>query len=473
MTPIAHELALLIGRHAVIGEREELLTYECDGSTMHRFPPDAVVLPSTRDQLVEVVKFLHQRRVPFIARGAGTGLSGGTLAVHGGVIIGTTRLTRIITIDPITRTATVEPGVVNTAISKAAAPHGLHFAPDPSSQHACTVGGNVAENAGGPHCLKYGSTAHHILGLELVLPNGDIINLGGTSPARFGSDLISAVVGSEGTFGIVTRVTVKLTPNARDVRTLLAVFNTVDDATTTVSRTIASGIVPAALEMIDGTVLQALEDAFQYGFPIDAAALLIIEVDGLGPSLDRQARMIAEICNANNAREVRIGSDAANRDALWRARKKAFAALGRVTPSYYTQDGVIPRRKLPQVLRAIAEIGKKHNLRIANIFHAGDGNLHPCLLFDERDTDQRKRVLAASRDILELCVAEGGSITGEHGVGIEKLEEIGLMFTPDDLAAMRQLRGVFDSDGLCNPGKVLPDGRGCWEVDVVNRRVAL
>ena len=332
---------------------------------------------------------------------------------------------------------------------------------------------NVAENAGGPHTLKYGATAQHILGLEMVLTDGNILTIGGKKGTHPGYDLIGVITGSEGTFGVITKVIVRLLPIPVDVRTLLAVFETVHDATKTVSEIIASGIVPAALEMLDNTVLYALEEAFHYGFPLDAGSLLIIEVDGNADSLPRQAEAIKEICNQNRAREVRVAGRGADRDALWRARKRAFGALGRITPSYYTQDGVIPRHKLPEILAAIKAIGERHTLRIANIFHAGDGNLHPCILFDERDAAQRENVLAAGEEILRLCVDAGGSLSGEHGIGIEKSKAIGFMFSETDQQWMRGLRNVFNPDGLCNPGKIFPTGKTCVEVDVRHRKVAL
>jgi len=321
--------------------------------------------------------------------------------------------------------------------------------------------------------VKYGATAQHILGLEMVLPDGEVLMLGGKSAENFGYDLIGVVVGSEGTFGIVTKIIVRLLPIPQDVRTLLAVFDSVRDATQTVSDIIASGIVPAALEMIDNTVLNALEDAFHFGFPLDAGSLLIIEVDGLSASLDRQAQMIKDICAKNHSREVRAAKAGPERDALWKARKRAFGALGRITPSYYTQDGVIPRGKLPEVLEKIKAIGDAHGLRIANIFHAGDGNLHPCILFDERDDAQRKKVIAASEEILKLCIDVGGSLTGEHGIGLEKMNYTGFMFSEIDQKWMLNLRSVFDPGGLCNPGKIFPMGKSCVEVDVKHRRVAL
>ncbi|HET7152988.1 MAG TPA: FAD-linked oxidase C-terminal domain-containing protein [Candidatus Kapabacteria bacterium] len=470
---LIHDLERLLSKRGVVSRREELITYECDGSTMDKFVPDAVVFPETTQDVSHIIKYLQEKKIPFVARGAGTGLSGGILSVEGGVVISTTRMKKIIEVDPVNRCAIVEPGVVNIHISRAAAEHGLHFAPDPSSQAACTIGGNVSENAGGPHCLKYGATAQHILGLEMVLPDGEVLTLGGKSAENFGYDLIGVVVGSEGTFGIVTKIIVKLLPLPQDVRTLLAVFDSVRDATQTVSDIIASGIVPAALEMIDNTVLNALEDAFHFGFPLDAGSLLIIEVDGLAASLDRQAQVIRDICAKNNSREVRAAKAGPERDALWKARKRAFGALGRITPSYYTQDGVIPRGKLPEVLEKIKAIGDAHGLRIANIFHAGDGNLHPCILFDERDDAQRKNVIAASEEILKLCIDVGGSITGEHGIGLEKMNYTGFMFSETDQKWMLNLRSVFNPDGLCNPGKIFPMGKNCVEVDVKHRRVAL
>jgi glycolate oxidase subunit GlcD len=355
-------------------------------------------------------------------------------------------------------------GCVNVNLTKAVSGEGLHYAPDPSSQGACTVGGNVAENSGGPHTLKYGVTTNHITGLKMVLPDGEIMELGGEAEDTPGYDLVGFVVGSEGTLGIVTEVTVRLTPLPQSYRTLLAVFDTVDDCTQTVSDVIASGIMPGALEMIDQLILQAIEDAFHMGFPKDASAILIIELDGFEAGLDEDAARVRAICAKNHAREVRQAADAEERARLWVARKKGIGAAGRLAPSIVTQDGVIPRSKLPEVLREIAQIAREHGIRICNIFHAGDGNLHPCVLFDERDPEEVRRVVHAGEEILKLCVRVGGSITGEHGIGIEKISSMSLLFSDVDLAVMERLRGVFNQNDLCNPGKILPTSRSCVEV---------
>jgi glycolate oxidase len=371
---------------------------------------------------------------------------------------------RILEIDTRNRFARVEAGVVNLHVTRAVAEHDLHYAPDPSSQMACTIGGNVGTNSGGPHTLKYGVTVNHTLGATLVLPSGEIVEVGGVTEDAPGYDLTGVVVGSEGTFGLVTEITVRLTRNPATYRTLLGVFESVDDATRTVSDIIAAGIVPGALEMMDRLIVNAVEDAYKFGFPRDADAVLIIELDGLEAGIDRLAGRVIEICNKNRAREVRRAETADQRAALWKSRKRAFGALGRLAPSYCTQDGVVPRTKLPDILEFIRATAKKHDLTIANVFHAGDGNLHPILLFDERDPDQTRRVLTASNEILTECVRVGGSVTGEHGIGVEKLEHLKLMFTERDLAAQRRLREVFDPHRRANPYKIYATGAACVEV---------
>jgi glycolate oxidase subunit GlcD len=353
---------------------------------------------------------------------------------------------------------------VNINLSKAVAKDGYHYAPDPSSQGACTVGGNVSENSGGPHTLKYGVTTNHITALTMVMPDGEIVHLGGDAEDGSGYDLVGIAVGAEGTFGIVTEVTVRLTPLPQAYRTLLAVYETIDDCTQTVSDIIAAGILPGALEMIDQLILQAIEDAFHFGFPKDAAAVLIIELDGFEAGLNEDAERVRAICAKNNAREVRLAATAEDRARLWVARKKGIGAAGRLAPSIVTQDGVIPRSKLPEVLAEIREISAKYRIRICNIFHAGDGNLHPCVLFDERDEDELHRVIEAGEEILMLCVRVGGSITGEHGIGVEKIDAMPLLFSPEDLALMGRVRAVFNRSELCNPGKVLPTSKSCVEV---------
>jgi glycolate oxidase len=388
-------------------------------------------------------------------------------------VIALTRMKRILEVSLRDRYAVVEPGVVNLALTNHVKPNGYHFAPDPSSQGACTVGGNVATNSGGPHTLKYGVTVNHILGLELVLPDGRIVQTGGPTEDNPGYDLTGTIVGSEGTFGVTCKIWVRLTRNPEAYRTLLGVFETVDDATNTISDIIGAGIVPAALEMLDQLILQAVEAAFKFGFPLDAGAVLIMEVDGLEAGLDADAERIVAIARKNGAREVRRAGNDHERLLLWKCRKQAFGAVGRLAPSYCTQDGVVPRTKLPHILREIHKISERHQVRIANVFHAGDGNIHPILLFDERDPEQVKRVLAASHDILEECVRCGGSVTGEHGIGVEKISFMPRLFGPDDLSMMMRLRSAFNPDGRCSPRKMLPTAGACMEPTKPGRRAAL
>jgi len=464
------ELRRICGPKAVLAGRDETLVYECDAFTFQKQHPEVVVLPATTEEVSHVVRLCNERGVPFLGRGAGTGLAGGSLPVMGGVIIAVTRMKAIREIDLRNRRMVVEAGAVNLSLSKAVGTDGYQYAPDPSSQMACTIGGNVANNSGGPHTLKYGVTVNHVLGVTLVLPSGEVVKLGGLEEDHAGYDLVGLVVGSEGTFGIVTEVVVRIVPLPQTVRTMLAVFENVEDATNTVSGIIAAGIVPAALEMMDKLIIQAVEEAFKFGFPLDAGACLIIELDGLEAGIDRLADRVKEICRANRAREIRAAASGPERDALWKARKRAFGAAGRLAPSNVTQDGVIPRTKLPVVLKEIDKIIARHGLRVANVFHAGDGNLHPLILFDERDPEQVKGVLAASEEILKMCVAYGGSITGEHGIGIEKSSYASCQFSERDLEAMAQLKSVFDPKGLCNPGKMFPSGHGCVEVSMKKRR---
>ncbi|MNS45397.1 putative FAD-linked oxidoreductase [compost metagenome] len=466
MTPreLVEGLLALLPADAVLHRPEQLLVYDCDAYTIEKAAPLAVVLPRSTEEVASVMRFAHAHGLAVAPRGAGTGLSGGCLAETGGIMVGLSRMTRIVSVDVPNRRAVVEAGVVNQKLSDAVAIHGLTFAPDPSSQVACTIGGNVAENSGGPHTLKYGVTANHVLGVEVVLPDGEVVWLGGEVEDLPGTDLLGLMIGSEGTFGIVTRACVKLVPKAQAVRTLLAVFPTVDDASAAVSALIAAGIIPAALEMMDQLILQAVEAAFGFGFPLDAGAVLLIELDGLEAGLDEAKDEVARHCVANRAREVRVAADDAERARLWLARKKAVGAVGRLAPSKVTMDGVIPRTRLPEVLRAIADIAERHQLRIANVFHAGDGNLHPVTLFDERDPEQVERVLAAGGEILMACLAAGGSITGEHGVGVEKAAYMQEMFSEADMALMEAVRLVFNPDGSLNPGKVLPTRKGCLEV---------
>jgi glycolate oxidase len=467
------QLRSIVGATGVLSAASDLLVYECDGYTIEKNSPDVVVFPTSTEQVREVVLACNRFDVPFLPRGAGTSLAGGCLPVGGGVVIALTRMKRILEVSIRDRYAVVEPGVVNLALTNHVKPNGYHFAPDPSSQGACTVGGNVATNSGGPHTLKYGVTVNHVLGLELVLPDGRIVQTGGPTEDNPGYDLTGAIVGSEGTFGVTCKIWVRLTRNPEAYRTLLGVFETVDDATNTISDIIGAGIVPAALEMLDQLILQAVEAAFKFGFPLDAGAVLIMEVDGLEAGLDADAERIAAIARKNGAREVRRAGNERERLLLWKCRKQAFGAVGRLAPSYCTQDGVVPRTKLPHILREIHKISERHQVRIANVFHAGDGNIHPILLFDERDVEQVRRVLAASHDILEECMRCGGSVTGEHGIGVEKISFMPRLFSPDDLSMMMRLRSAFNPEGLCSPRKMLPTAGACMEPTKAGRRAAL
>ena len=466
-------LAAIVGDDGVLADAADLRVYECDGYTLERHVPSLVALPRTTDEVARVVRLAAGMGIAFVPRGAGTGLSGGCLPGEAPLMICTSRMRRIRAIDVANRRLVAEAGVVNAAVSRAVDAAGLQYVPDPSSQNACTIGGNVAENSGGPHTLKYGVTTNHVLGVELVLADGEVVELGGAIDDAPGYDLTGVVCGSEGTFGIVTAATLRLEPLPEGVMTMLAVFETVAAATATVSRIIAAGIVPAALEMMDRTIVAAVEAAYHAGFPTDAGAVLLIELDGPAAGLTASAARVDAICRDAGARSVRTAADEHERAILWKSRKRAFGAVGRLSPSYCTQDGVVPRTRLPEILVRIEEIGARHRLRIGNVFHAGDGNIHPIILFDERDPDETQRVLAAGREILEACVALGGSVTGEHGIGVEKIRELGLTFGPDDLALMRRLRTAFDPAGRANPGKIFPTAAGCTEQRAPRRQAAL
>ena len=461
---VANELRAILGDDGVIAGEDELLVYECDAYTLERHLPGVVVLPRTTEEVVAVAKLCARENLPIIPRGAGTSLSGTVLAVTGGVMIALTRMNRVLDIDYRNRRALVEAGCVNAWVTNAVKARGLFFAPDPSSQSACTIGGNVGTNSGGPHTLKYGVTTNHVLGYELVLPDGEAVWLGvhpdGGEDVD-GYDLRGAAIGSEGMFGIVTRVLVRLIRAPQAFKTLLGVFETVDDASQAVSDIIGAGIVPGALEMMDQLITQAVEAAYHFGFPLDAGAVLIVELDGLAAGLDKQADRVIELCRKNKAREVRLAKTEQERADLWKCRKRAFGAIGRLSPNFITQDGVVPRSKLPEMMRFIQRCSEKYGLRIPNVFHAGDGNLHPLILYDERDPDQIRRALAASDDILTKCIELGGSVTGEHGIGVEKMDFMAKQFTPDDLNAMRMLRRVFDPEGRCNPHKMFPGSKRC------------
>jgi glycolate oxidase len=465
---VIEELRGVVGPEGILAGQETRV-YECDAFTVARSQPEVVVLPRSTEQVQAILRIAHREGISVVPRGAGTGLSGGALALEGGIQVVLTRMNRILEVDLRNRTLLAEAGAVNMDLTRRVCDEGYHYAPDPSSQHVCTLGGNVAENSGGPHTLKYGVTVNHILGLELVLPTGEAVWLGGRGEDVEGLDLVGLTVGSEGTFGIVTQVCVRLVPTPQAYRTLLAIFPTVDQATSTVSDIIGAGIIPGALEMMDNLIIRAVEAAFHFGFPVDAGAVLICELDGLEAGLDALADRVRGLCKRNGASEIRSASEASERAALWKARKRGIGATGRLAPSCMTQDGVIPRTRLPEVLRKIAAIADEYGLRIANVFHAGDGNLHPVVLFDERDPDQLRRALAAGSAILEECVRQGGSITGEHGIGMEKMEHMSLVFSPQDLELMARVKAVFNPDGRLNPGKLFPTNKSCIELPPVRR----
>ncbi|MEO6906867.1 MAG: FAD-linked oxidase C-terminal domain-containing protein [Abditibacteriaceae bacterium] len=458
------QLKNIVGEENIIYNADDLRVYECDAFVATKRRPEVVVLPTNAEDVANVVRYAAEHQISVVPRGAGTGLAGGIMAESDCVVVGTSRLNRILEIDLPNQRALVEAGVVNSHLTRAVAVAGYGFAPDPSSQPACTIGGNVANNSGGPHTLKYGVTVNHTLGVELVLPSGDVVWLGGEVEDMPGYDLLGTCVGSEGTFGIVTKAWVKLTPVSRSVYTMLAIFDDFDAAAQTVSNVIAAGIIPAALEMLDDVFLPAVEAAYHFGFPLDAAAILLIETDGLPVAAKAEGERAAQICKDSGAREVRTANNDKERKLLWKARKGAFGAIGRLTPSYVTQDGVVPRSKLAEMLKEVKEISAKHNVVVANIFHAGDGNLHPCILFDERNPGELDRVIEAGEEILKRCVDHGGSVTGEHGVGIEKVSMMEYAFSLETLEAMRELRAVFNPHNTFNASKLLPSNRGCIEI---------
>ena len=455
---LAGELAQIVGARHVRTATAERAVYAMDGLPTHRRLPRVVVLPGTREEVIAVIRLAAAAGVPIVPRGAGTGLSGGALADGAAILLVLTRLNRIVAIDPENRLAVVEPGLVNAKLSAAVAPHGLHYAPDPSSQTACTIGGNVAENAGGPHCLKYGVTSNHILALEVVLSDGQVVQLGSPGGEPWGPDLVGVFVGSEGNFGVATRIAVRLTPLPRAVRTLLADFLSLREAGSAVSAVIASGVVPAALEMMDRSCIEAVEDSvYAAGYPRDAAAVLLVELDGRTDAVvETEAADVAAVLMAHGARAVRAAADLRERERLWQGRKKAFGAMGRLSRDLVVQDAVVPRTALPDVLETIGRIATTHALRVSNVFHAGDGNLHPNISFDARDPGLKARVETASGEIMAACIAAGGTITGEHGVGIDKLRYMELIFDGDSLSAMHEVRRVFDPLQRMNPDKVVP-----------------
>lgn len=460
---VAERLRSRIGADKVLTDPAQLRTYECDGLATFRVRPAVVVLAGNRDDVVETVRLCAETGVPFVARGSGTGLSGGAVPVADGVLVVLSRLRRIVSVDPDNARVVVEPGVINVWVTREAAPHGQAYAPDPSSQQVCSIGGNVAENAGGAHCLKYGFTVNHVMGAEVVLPDGEVVHLGGTAPEHPGLDLLGAFVGSEGTLGVATEVTVRTVQAPESVQTMLVGFHTVEDAAGAVSDIIAAGILPAAVEMMDALAIEAAEAAVQCGYPRGAAAVLVIELDGPQVEVDEQFRRVGELAEARYAFETRIARDAAERALMWKGRKSAFAAVGRISPAYYVQDGVIPRTRLPEILSEISRLADEARIRVANVFHAGDGNLHPLILFDDTVPGAAHAAEELGFAILDLCVDAGGSITGEHGVGLEKKSKMARQFTDGDLDTMHRLRCAFDPEGIANPGKQFPTPRLCGE----------
>ena len=469
MDNLIDNLCALVGRENVLSKPDELLVYECDGLPQHKYRPRAVVFPSSTEETSAIMRALAQANVPFTPRGAGTGLSGGALALNSGVVIEMARMRKILRIDVENRVAVVEPGVVNLHVSRAVAPYGLYYVPDPSSQPSCTIGGNIAESAGGIHCLKYGTTTDHVLGCRVVLAGGEVVDLSVDSP---GYDLVGTFIGSEGTFGIATEATLKLTQSPPAVRTLLAEFGEVNDASHAVSAIIAAGVMPAALEMMDREIIRAVEaSVFAAGLPPDAGAALLIELDGIEAGLDDEAQKVTSICMEYGARSCRFARDEAERKKLWAARKGAFGAIGRISPDSMIQDAVVPRSRLPEVLGAAYDIAARYQLKIANVFHAGDGNLHPLICFDSRFPEEVQRVKEAGRELMQVCVRAGGTITGEHGVGLDKRELLPLVFSDADMDAMLRVRAAFDPLGLCNPGKIVPLLRGCGEANAIATEV--
>jgi glycolate oxidase len=454
------------GVKSILYHSEDLLAYDCDGFTIHRHLPKAVVFPKNSKEVSEIVKYCSANKLPFLARGAGTGLSGGAIPVNGEVIISMVRMKRLLSVDLENRRATVEPGFVNLKLTNSISDKGYYYAPDPSSQYSCTIGGNVAENAGGAHCLKYGVTTNHILGLEVVLPNGEIIEIGKNGIAdEPGYDLLGLLTGSEGTLGIVTKITVRILKSPESKQTVLAYFDKVEDGSQAVSDIISAGIVPAALEMMDKIAIEGVEAAaFPVGHPKDIEAVLLIEVDGIAAGIEEQINQILDVCKKRNVLDVRAAKDEEERGRWWANRKTGFGAMGAISPDYLVQDGVIPRSKLPEVLDKINQISEESGLRIANIFHAGDGNLHPLVLFDSKKPGEIETALIAGSACLKACADVGGTITGEHGVGIEKREEMRFVFSDEEIIAQTNIREIFNPHNLLNAGKLFPSPGRCVEL---------
>ena len=457
------ELRRIAGERAVFADPVELLTYESDALTHLRESPGAVVTPASAAEVQQIVRLCARENIPFVPRGHGTGLSGGALPVAGGVVIALSRLNRVLNVDVPNRRVTAEPGVTNLEITRQVAPFGYYYAPDPSSQQVCSIGGNVAENSGGAHCLKYGFTVHHILALEAVLPNGELVQLGGGLADTPGPDVLGLIIGSEGTLAVVTSVTVRILRKPEAVQTLLAAFDTIDAGGAAVSDIIGAGIIPAAIEMMDALAIEAAEAAVQPGFPA-ADTVLIVELDGPAAEVHVLFDTVEQICRRNGATTIEIARTEQQRARIWKGRKAAFAAMGRVSPNYYVQDGVVPRTRLPEVLNRIRQLEARSGLRIGNVFHAGDGNLHPLICYDEKVPGEAEKAEAVAAEILTYCIDAGGSLTGEHGIGADKACHMPRMFSSDDLAIMQRVRDAFDPNGLCNPGKIFPTPRLCGEV---------
>jgi len=453
----------LLGPRGYLDRPEDLALYEYDGS-VDKARPELVVFPESAGDVAAVVRISNQHGIPIVGRGAGTGLSGGAIPRAGGIVISFARMNRVLRLDLENERAVLEPGVVNLEITQAVERQGYFYAPDPSSQRACTIGGNVAENAGGPHTLAYGVTTNHVMGLQAVLPDGSVIETGGNAPDQPGYDLTGLLTGSEGTLALVTRITVRLMRQPEVVKTILAIYDNPGDCADSVAEITARCITPAAIEMLDGVMLRMVEEATHAGYPMDAAAVLLIELEGLREAVEEQVGQIEQSCLGCRAREVRIARSPAERELLWKGRKNAFGAVGRVSPSYYVQDGVVPRTKVAPTLRHIQQVSEKYGLTISNIFHAGDGNMHPIILFDHHQPGELERAKAAGDEILRFCIAEGGSITGEHGVGMEKMELIGEQFSDDSMEMIRRFKALFDPACRLNPGKMLPTGKGCMEI---------
>jgi glycolate oxidase len=468
-TQLIEELRHILGPRGLVADPHALMTYDCDGCVMDVGEPHVVALPATTEQVAAVVRLAAQHRVPIVPRGAGTGLSGGATPMQGGIVISTSRMDKILEIDPRNERVLVEPGVINFELSQRLKPYGYQFAPDPSSQKACTVGGNIANNSGGPHCLKYGITASHVLGVEMVLADGSVIWTGDGTPHAAGYDLTGVITGSEGTIGLVTKAWLRMTRLPEAVRVVLALFPDIAGSSNTVSQVIAGGFLPAALEIMDRLAIKAVNDMYKLGLPAAAGAALLIEVDGVEDGLDDLLQDITAICYRNGAIEVRPARSIEEQNRVWAARKNAFGAMGRLSPTYYLVDTVVPRTRLPYTLEQVGRIAGDYKLPIANVFHAGDGNLHPLILFDRRDKSQNERALKAATDVMHVSIEQGGVISGEHGIGVEKQDYMTLLFTTEDLAAMAGLHQSFDPHDLFNPGKIFPKGRGCGELATLRK----